>query len=131
MIAFGLTVGDNVFLYDAATGGPNPQGGYGLNLFFDTTNTSFNPPRQGAGIAGDLTAAVPAGTSNYFVPLNQRIQAYNASSCNELNFLPDAFTNSLASDTVGGYDVSVAAFSDLGLSGGPSGSLTIRTTPTS
>jgi len=127
-ISFALNLGDNIFDFRPVTDafGDFPRSYYGLNLFFNNTGVSFNPVAGDPRIAGDLTVSVPTDSSVFIVPTaGTNIQAYNNVPSNA-GF---ASANGLALTNVGGYNVSVTAFSENGGTGGtpdPSGSFTIN-----
>ena len=126
-ISFGLKVGDNVFRFQPTLHARRPF--YGLNLFLNDTGASFNPRRCLERIAGDLTVAVAAHSSAFFVPAaSLGVTSYTSNNVTVGACKFTAPTNGNASFAVGGYTVAVTALSETGASTGnpePSGSFTL------
>lgn len=122
-ISFALADGDNVFTY--ATDGTFPIPIIGLNLFFNSTGISFNPPFQaGVGIPGDLAAFVEQGSGAFDVPAaGINVQAYNSTSLSVNTTVYSGATSFAVGDRL----VAISAFDATAIPG-PGGSFTIHVT---
>ena len=76
-IAFPLSEGINQFTFKADTLDPFAPF-YGLNLFFNTTGVSYNPPHTGTGIPGNLSVFNATNSSAAFatIPAGATVQSY-------------------------------------------------------
>ena len=119
-VSFLLSGGNNIFTFSPPVGRSSDPGAFvGLNLFFNTTGTSFNPP-TGTIRAGDLTVSEATGSSLFFTPgAGTSIISYGTSGT---SFFA-APANGLASFLIDGKNVSVAALS---ADHAPSGFFTIN-----
>jgi hypothetical protein len=117
-ISFPLAVGSNNFTYSTTqTANPGPFGG--LLLFFNSTGVSFNPSISDPVVA-NLAAAAPTSNSGSFLIPAAGIGIRNYVGVNPPVAVPysgDTFF------TVGGFDVSITAFSS---TTSPSGSFTLN-----
>ena len=103
-ISFPLSLGENVFDYPGE--GHHPVSNYGLNLFFNDNEVSYNPaPDQG--IPGDLVVTVPAESSAFSTVSDViLVQDYTRSGGSGTDIL----ANGLTSLIIGGYEISVTHF---------------------
>ena len=122
-VSFLLSPGNNIFTFSPPVGrSADPGAFFGLNLFFNTTGTSFNPP-GGTIRGGDLTVSGGTGSSLFFTPNpGTLILSYGASGS---GFVA-APANGLASYLIDGKTVSVQAVS---VDHAPSGFFTINVAP--
>jgi hypothetical protein len=122
-ISFALSNGPNVFTFKPIEN--HPIDIVGLNLFFNTTGTSYNPAyTAGGGIPGDLSAYVVTGSSPFAIPAaGTDVQAYNTTAASVLSTSYSGAT----SVEVGGSRITLTEFS---ATTGPDGSFTLTLTPT-
>ena len=122
-ISFALANGPNVFTFTPAVT-TFPIQIVGLNLFFDTTGTSYNPAyTPGVGIPGDLSAYVVTGSSAFAIPAaGTEVQSYNSSDVN----VNSASYSGATSVDIGGSVITLTKFS---ATDGPAGSFTLTLTP--
>jgi hypothetical protein len=116
--SFALSNGANVFSF--ADLGFAVDSFVGLNLFFNTVGTPFNPAADSV-VAGDLTIhSATDGLDNFFVTdAGTSVLSYGTNGATAVN----ASANGLSSFTLNGQMVSVSAFSVNGI---PSGSFTLQ-----
>lgn len=122
-ISFLLTNGLNTFSFSPESSGYSIDI-VGLELFFNSTGTSYNPPYvAGAGVPGDLAAFVDAGSSAFLIPsAGTDVQSYNTNGTSTNAALYGGATTFY----VGGDEISIAAFD---ATSDPSGSFTLDVTP--
>ncbi|MGR8935579.1 MAG: hypothetical protein ACU837_14485 [Gammaproteobacteria bacterium] len=118
-ITIPLAIGENNFTFDVGTSS-YPINTIGLNLFFNTTGISFNPPYQpNNGIPGNLAAYTGADAGSFAIPsTGTNVQSFNSSSTS-VNTTSYSGATSLILD---GRRLSITQFSSTNK---PSGSFTI------
>jgi hypothetical protein len=115
-ISFALADGANNFTF-VGSPGADPGSFGGLEFFFNSTGTSFNP--DGAtGVAGDLTAVANTNVANsFFIPLGgTAVRSYDNGPINSVYSGANAFT-------VGGKTITISA---LNMGHTPSGTFTLN-----
>jgi hypothetical protein len=123
-ISFKLSNGPNVFNFSPGVSQFSIDS-IGLNLFFNETGTSFNPPYvANVGIPGDLSAYVTAGKSPFAIPAaGTDVQSYNSS-----NLDVNSTSYSGATSFVEGNErITLTSFT---AATDPSGTFTLTMTPT-
>jgi len=126
-ISFALSNGPNVFTFKPPINGNHPIDIVGLNLFFDTTGTSYNPAySSGVGIPGDLSAYVVTGSSAFAIPVaGTDVQSYDTTG-GQVNSTSYSGATSVE---IGGSRITLTEFS-ANATNGPAGSFTLTLTPT-
>ncbi len=122
-ISFLLSQGANTFAFSADVSA-FPISTIGLELFFNSTGTSYNPAYSpGVGIPGDLAAFVAAGSSAFSVPAaGTDVQSYNSSG----TAVNSAFFSGAKTFVVDGSEISITSFTAAST---PSGSFTLTVQP--
>lgn len=107
-ISFPLSEGLNQFTFTADIRDPFSLF-YGLNLFFNTTGVSYNPPHTGVGIPGDLSVFNASDGSAGFatIPAGANVQSYETDG----GATSIAKANGQSFAIIGNWKIYVTAFS--------------------